>query len=302
VADPNGAATSQQTAELIRKVKRIHIASRRAVDSMMAGSYRSVFRGSGVEFEEVREYSPGDEVKAIDWKVTARMGRPYVKLYREERELSVMLLVDMSRSGLFGAGDSLKRNAAVELASVLAFNAIRNNDKVGALLFTDRVERYIPPKKGSAHVWRVLRELLAFEPEGKGTDVAAALDFMGKVTRKRSVAFLISDFLAEGYLQSLKRANRRHDCIAVAVTDPGDFALPPAGLLEAEDPETGERFLLDCSDRRTREVYAAERRRFLDETLGGFKRARIDCIELSTQASAVDALQGFFRYRERRAR
>ncbi len=288
--------------DLIKKIKRIHIASAKAVDTAMSGHYRSVFRGSGIEFEEVREYSPGDEIKAIDWKVTARMGRPYIKMYREERELVIMLLVDMSASGLFGSTDNLKRDAATEIASVLAFNAIRNNDTVGAVLFTDKVEKYIPPKKGSAHVWRVIKEILSFTPESKGTDIACATEFLSKVMRKRAVTFVISDFLAQGYSDSLKRANRRHDCIAVVVNDPADFALPEAGIFEVEDLETGQTALVDCSDKQTRQaytVYQKQRRELLRKELS---RAKVDSMELSTDGSPADVLHAFFRTREKRIR
>jgi len=290
------------TPELIKKIKRIHIASGRVVDSMMAGHYRSAFRGSGIEFEEVREYSPGDEVKSIDWKVTARMGRPYVKLFREERELVIMLLVDLSASARFGTTSSIKIETTTEVASILAFNAIRNNDKVGAVLFTDRVERYIPPKKGSAHVWRVIKEILSFRPRGKGTDIDRAAGFLAKVCRKKTVSFLISDFVATGYIQALKRLNRRHDLIAVLVSDPGDFRLPSGGVLETEDLETGRRVLVDCSDRSTREAFARRQETWYQETCDTLTGAKIDHIELHTDGSTSDALYTFFRYREKRLR
>ncbi len=286
--------------ELIRRIKRIHIRSGRMVDTMMAGQYRSVFRGSGIEFEEVREYSPGDEVKSIDWKVTARMGRPYVKLFREERELLLMLLVDVSGSGGFGTTEALKRDTAAEVAAVLAFNAIRNNDKIGAVLFTDAVERYVPPKKGASHVWRLVKELLSHSPERRGTDIGLATDFLAKVSRKRTVTFIISDFMDRDYIASLKRVARKHDVIAVFVSDPGDDRLPEAGILEAEDLESGRRYLLDCSDPATREAYAARRQAWRARTVEDLGRAGIDTIHLSTDASVADALRAFFRRRERR--
>ncbi len=288
--------------ELIKKIRRIHIRSARAVDTLLAGQYRSVFRGSGVEFEEVREYQPGDEVKSIDWQVTARLGRPFVKLYREERELTIMLLVDLSGSTEFGTIDSLKREKATEFAAVLAFNAIRNNDRVGAILFTDQVERYVPPKKGSAHVWRVIKEIVSHEPRSRGTDLGAAADFLSKVCRKKAVAFFISDFLCTDYLSSLRHAGRRHDCIAVAVTDPGDRSLPQAGILEIEDLETGARAWVDCSDPATRRVWETMQRQRQEQTFEGLKRAGIDAVELPGTGSAVDVLRGFFRARERRLR
>lgn len=296
--------------EIIKKIKKVHIKSARMVNTMMAGQYRSIFRGSGIEFEEVREYSPGDDVKSIDWKVSARMGRPYVKLYREERELVVMLLMDMSASEGFGTTDNLKKDIAAEIASILAFNAIRNNDKVGAILFTDRVEKYIPPKKGSAHVWRVIRELFSFEPEHTGTDIREAVAFLGRVSRKRTVSFLISDFLSpeqsatseKPYLRQMKSISGRHELIAVMLSDPGEFHLPEAGILTLRDFETGRQILVDASDASTRQHYHAHRTWNYAQTLQSLKTADMDCIEISTAGSVVDALNHYFRFREKRKR
>jgi len=290
------------TTEQIRAIRRLQIVTRRQVDEVLSGRYRSMFRGQGMEFEEVREYQPGDEVKSIDWKVTARMGRPYVKRYREERELTVMILLDVSGSMGFGATSESKRAAAAELAAVLAVSAMKNNDKVGLILFSDRVELYVPPKKGSAHAFRIIREMLAFEPEHRGTDPGEAVAFLSKVLRRRSVAFLLSDLLAEGYVQAFQRANRRHELVALAVTDPGDFSLPEAGLLSTVDLETGEEVLIDCFDRRTREEYARQRRGLYDQATGYLKRAGIDMIQVSTGGSATAALEAYFRTRERRFR
>ena len=286
--------------DIIKKIKKIHIRSGRMVNTMMAGQYKSVFRGSGIEFEEVREYSPGDEVKSIDWKVSARMGRPYIKLYREERELVVMLLVDMSASGGFGTSDRLKREAAAEIASILAFNAIRNNDKVGAILFTREVEKYIPPNKGSAHVWRVIKEFFAFQPRHRGTDISTAVGYLGRVARKRTVAFLISDFISPDYVRPLKITAKRHELIAVLLTDPGEFQLPPGGVVAMDDLETGEHLLLDASDATTRQRFQALNREAYGRTRELLKTADIDCIEIDTAASAADALIRYFRQRERR--
>ncbi|MFH1993594.1 MAG: DUF58 domain-containing protein [Pseudomonadota bacterium] len=266
---------------------------------MMAGQYKSVFRGSGIEFEEVREYTPGDDVKSIDWKVSARLGRPFVKLYREERELIVMLLIDMSASGYFGTSGSLKQEIAAEVAAVLAFNAIRNNDKVGAILFTDRVEKYIPPMKGSSHVWRVIKELFAFEPQHKGTNIQDAIGYLGRVSRKRTVAFLISDFLSRDYSHQLKIAGKRHELIGVLVSDPGEFYLPAAGILSVQDLETGEQLLLDAFDPKTRQRFEAMKvaeYRAAKETL---KASDIDCIEIKTNDSVADVLRKYFHYREK---
>jgi len=269
---------------------------------MMAGHYRSVFRGMGIEFEEVRDYTPGDDIKHIDWMVSARMGRPYVKRYREERERVVMLLLDVSASGCFGTTENLKKETAAEIAAVIAFNAIRNNDKVGAVLFTDQVEKYIPPKKGSAHVWRVIREFFAFEPERNGTDVGTTLAYLGRVCRKKTVSFLISDFLSPDFLHQLRIASKKHELIAIVLSDPGEFLLPPGGILTARDLETGEDILLDASDGKTRRGYETLMRKAYRERLALFKKADVDAIEISTDGSAVDALTRYFRYREKRTR
>ncbi len=286
--------------ELIQKIKQIHIRTGRLVNTVMAGDYQSAFRGSGIEFEEVREYSPGDEVKSIDWNVTARSGRPFVKLYREERELVLWLLVDMSASGAFGTGPASKRDRMAETAAILAFSAILSNDEVGAILFTDRVERYVPPKKGAAHVWRVIKEVLSHRPAGTGTDLDSALRFFGKVARKRSVAFLISDFLSAGYGRQLAVAARRHDLIGVLVSDPGDFTLPGAGLVPLQDLESGRTQVVDASDPATRRAFAAARRAEYESALDLLRRADVDRIEVSTGSPLAEPLLRYFRYRERR--
>ncbi len=296
--------------DIIKKIKKIHIKAGRRVNTLMAGQYKSVFRGAGIEFDEVREYFPGDEVKSIDWKVSARLGRPFVKRYQEEREQVVMLLLDMSGSGLFGTAEALKRETAAEVASILAFNAIRNNDKVGAILFTEGVEKYIPPQKGSAHVWRVIREMFSFQPSRRGTDLKVAVDYLGRVCRKRTTAFLISDFLVGSpgagdpvdAARMFRSAALRHELIAVVVSDPGEFRLPESGLLLVEDAETGEVAHLDASDRRTREQFETHRRQEYDAILDGLKRARIDAIPMDTTQDAGDVLTRYFRIRERRKR
>jgi len=293
------------TSELIKKIKRVHIKTGRRVNTMMAGQYRSVFRGTGIEFEEVREYSPGDEVKSIDWKVSARLGRPFVKLYREERELIVMLLVDMSASGLFGTGAGLKRELAAEIAGILAFNAIKNNDKVGVVLFTDTIERYIPPKKGSSHVWRVIKEIFSFEPVRKGTDIPEAVSYFGRVSRKKTVCFLISDFLSPGILDQtrlLRIAAKKHEFIAVLLSDPGDFNLPSAGILCAQDLETGELIEFDASDRKTRDRFHQHQTDQYRHSLETIKAVEMDCIEIGTSDDVADVLTRYFRYREMRKR
>jgi uncharacterized protein (DUF58 family) len=293
------------SAEIIKKIKKVHIRTGRTVNTLMAGQYKSVFRGSGMEFEEVREYAPGDEVKSIDWKVSARLGRPFVKRYREERELIVMLLVDLSASGRFGTQESTKQETAAETAAILAFNAIRNNDKVGAILFTDRVERYIPPQKGSGHVWRVIKEVFAFQPQHRGTDISEAVGFLGRVCRKRSTAFVISDFIVPGgevVDRQMRSTARKHELINVLVSDPGEFALPTGGIVTVRDLETGRLVKLDAFHAESRKAFEQRQHRAYDRVRAAFKAADLDCIEISTADSAADELTKYFRYRERRKR
>jgi uncharacterized protein (DUF58 family) len=292
--------------EIIKKIKRIHIKSSRLVNTMMAGQYKSVFRGTGIEFEEVREYTPGDEVKSIDWKVSARLGRPFVKRYREERELIVMLLVDMSASGRFGTTEQLKIDTAAETASILAFNAIRNNDKVGLILFTSEVEKYITPKKGSAHVWRVIKEIFSFEPQYRGTDIESAVRFLGQVSRKKCIAFLISDFITpesgRRFRQQLRTVARKHELIGICITDPGEFRLPGGGILQVQDLETGARLYLDASHAGTRKLFKARKDASHQKGLQRLKSAEIDYIEIGTDKTVADALVNYFRIREQRRR
>ena len=288
--------------ELIRKIKKVHFKSGRLVNTMMAGQYKSVFRGSGIEFEEVREYTAGDEVKDIDWKVTSRMGRPYVKRYHEERELIVMLLMDISASGYFGTRDNLKTETAAEIASILAFNAIKNNDKVGAILFTDIIEKYIPPKKGSAHVWRVIKEFFSCKPQNKGTDIENAVNYLGKVGRKKTVSFLISDFISKDFFRELKIASKKHEIIGILLSDPGDFHLPGGGIVAMKDLETGGNILTDASSKTTRKQFEMSARHSYQKRLDILKGLDIDCIEINTCASVPEALSKYFRYREKKFR
>jgi uncharacterized protein (DUF58 family) len=288
--------------ELIKKIKRVHIRSGRLVNTLMAGQYRSVFRGTGMEFEEVREYTPGDDVKDIDWKVSARMGRPYIKRYREERERVIMLLLDLSASMQFGTRNSVKTDVAAETASILAFNAIRNNDKVGALLFTDRVEKYIPPQKGSGHVWRVIKEFFSYTPQHSGTDIGTALDYLGRVCRKRTVSFLISDFISGDYLRQLKIISKKHEIISILLSDPGDFSLPPGGVVTSRNRETGGLISFDAFDRRARTQYSAAAQASYRSITDGLKSADVDCVEIRTESAVADALTRYFRIREKRMR
>ncbi|MFH1154582.1 MAG: DUF58 domain-containing protein [Pseudomonadota bacterium] len=286
--------------EIIKKIKRVHLASSRTVNSLMAGQYRSVFRGVGIEFEEVREYSPGDEIKSIDWKVSARLGRPFVKVYREERERIVMLLVDMSASQRFGTLSGLKLEKAAEAASVLAFSAIKNNDKVGVIFFTDKVEKYIPPKKGASHIWRLIKEMFTYEPESRGTDLTAALDFLATVSRKRTVTFIVSDFLTDFRVNTLKTVQRRHEVIGVMIHDHGDTHLPEKGIVTLECFETGDILVLDASDKKTRVFYknrVQDMHRSVMETL---KRCKVDVIDMDTREPVSDTLTAYFRLREKR--
>ena len=272
----------------------------------MAGQYRSVFRGAGIEFEEVREYAPGDEVKSIDWKVSARLGKPFIKRYREEREQIVMLVVDMSASGGFGTTDRTKREKTAEMAAIIAFNAIRNNDKAGAILFTDKVEKYIPPKKGAGHVWRLIREIFTFSPSRSGTDITGAVGYLARVCRKRSVAFLISDFLVADFGKEqalrIKAAAKSHEMINVIVSDPGEFRLPSGGIVSFRDLETGKTLLVDAWHKETRNEYEKKMLAHYNRIHEALKSLDMDVLELSTRHDAADVLTKYFRVRERRKR
>jgi uncharacterized protein (DUF58 family) len=286
--------------DLVKRIRRIEIGTRRALDSGLAGQYHSVFKGRGMAFSEVRQYQPGDEIRTIDWNVTARLQAPYVKVFTEERELTVMLLVDVSASGDFGSQEKSKAEVAAEIAALLAFSAIKNNDRVGLLLFTDRVERFIPPKKGRRHVLRVVSEILSFRPEGRGTDIAAALDFHQRLMRRTAVTFLVSDFLDTGWEKAIRLCNQRHDLVPVVLTDALEESLPAVGLVYAEDAETGEPILIDTTSSRVRKRYeeaARDRRETRDRAL---RRLGIDKIDIRTEADYVRALVSFFRVRARR--
>jgi len=287
-------------ADILKKVRHIQIRTRRTVNDVLAGRYSSVFKGRGMEFDEVREYQVGDDVRTIDWNVTARTGHPYVKRFVEERELTVMLVVDVSASGAFGSTERLKSELAAELCALIAFSAIRNNDKVGLVLFTDRIELFVPPKKGKRHVLRVIRELLYFEPAGRRTDISMALDYLNRVTRRHAVVFLVSDFLDQQYARRLTLANRRHDLVAVAVTDPRELELPRIGLIELEDAETGAMTVIDTWSRRATRRYAREAEHETAERRRLLRRLGVDSIEINTGRPYVPELIKFFRMRERR--
>jgi uncharacterized protein (DUF58 family) len=256
---------NQDPREILKKIRRIELRTRRLVNASFSGRYHSVFKGRGMNFEEVREYTAGDDIRTIDWNVTARMNAPYVKKFTEERELTVMLLVDVSASGSFGSVELSKRELAAEVAAILAFSAINNSDKVGLLLFSDDVELFIAPKKGRLHTLRLIREMLYFQPRGKQTNLAAALEYLNTVMSRRAVVFLISDFLAPDYTKPLTVSSRRHDVVAMPVLDPGEERLPDVGLVTFEDAETGEQIEINTSSSSVRSAFAAEKRRRLDK-------------------------------------
>ncbi|MBT3327132.1 MAG: DUF58 domain-containing protein [Gemmatimonadales bacterium] len=286
--------------EILKKVRRIEISTRGLVNEVFSGEYHSVFKGRGMSFAEVREYQYGDDIRSIDWNVTARSGSPFVKIFEEERELTVMLLFDVSGSGDFGTRERLKSEVAVEICALLAFSAIKNNDKVGLIIFSDQVEKFVPPRKGRRHVLRVLRELLYHEPQGKGTDIAGALEYLTHVQRKKAVSFLVSDFQDEGFEKALAVAGRRHDLIAVRLGDQRERDLPELGFVELEDPETGERVVVNTSGKgfrsRFRDLAAAAQLR----TNKMLRKSKVDVIDIETGQPYVKPLMRFFRERASR--
>jgi len=286
--------------EILKKVKRIEIATRGIVNEVFSGEYHSVFKGRGMEFSEVREYQIGDDIRTIDWNVSARTGHPYVKVFEEERELTVMLLVDVSSSSNFGTATQMKGEIAAELCAVLAFSAIKNNDKVGLIIFSDKIEKFIPPRKGKQHVLRVIREILYFRPEDSQTDLNIALEYLIKVIRRRSIVFLISDFLTENYQKALQVANKKHDVIAMDIIDPREVELPNIGLIELEDAETGETILIDTTNAQVRSSFfvGSERDRLEREKF--FKSIGVDNITIHTDRSYVEPIVKFFRMRAKR--
>ncbi len=286
--------------ELLQNIRRIQITTSRMVTDVFAGHYHSVFKGQGMEFEEVREYQPGDDIRSIDWNVTARTGNPFVKKFMEERELTVMLLLDMSASSFFGTANKLKSRLAAELCSLFALSAIKNNDRVGLIAFTDRIEKFVPPRKGLSHVLRIIREALYIKPEGKGTDIPGALEYLSKTANRRTVSFIISDFHAKGYRQSLSIANKRHDIIALSITDPRELELPDVGILDLEDAETGEVFAIDTASAAVRKQYKANSLRLIGERLDTFRSTNVDHIDIRTDVPYTKELYKFFRMRERR--
>ena len=310
--------------EILKKIRQIEIRTNRIVTETLAGAYHSVFKGQGMNFDEVREYQPGDDVRSIDWNVTARMNHPFIKKFVEERELTLMLIVDVSGSGLFGSRGQSKRELAAEIASVLAFSAIRNNDKVGLILFSDEVEKFIPPRKGRSHVLRVIREVLFFEPKRRGTDLNQALEFFLRVQSHKAITVIVSDFLgspvtqrragenrprpqmmlleslAQASFTMLRQANRKHDLVAVQVTDPRELELPELGRLIFQDAETGEIVEVNTGDRRKRQAFAERQAKAQEQLLRLFRRASIDAIQLHTDRDYSVSLTRFFETREKR--
>lgn len=286
--------------DAIKKIRRIQIRTRRTVNEILAGQYQSAFKGQGMEFREVRSYVPGDDIRLIDWNVTARTGEPHVKVMAEERELTVALLVDMSGSGRFGSVSRLKNELAAELCAVLALSAINNNDKVSLLIFTDDLELYVPPQKGSRHVLRIIREVLYFQPKGRATNITRALNYLNRVISRKAVVFLVSDFMDQGYEDALRVTAKRHDVIAVSVSDPREMSLPDVGRVAVADAETGREILINTGDRKLREAYAQKAREETAAREEIFRRNRIDSLRLSTDKSYVDELYRFFKLRERR--
>ncbi len=286
--------------EILKKVRQIQIRSSRLVNDVLAGEYVSVFKGRGMEFEEVREYQAGDDIRTIDWNVTARMGHPYIKRFTEERELTIMFLVDLSYSGEFGSMKQFKNEIATEICALLALSAVRNNDKVGLILFTDKIEKFVPPKKGKTHVLRVIREVLYYKPENKGTDISIALEYLLKVTKRKTVCFLVSDFITAGFEHALRIANKRHDIIATSITDPRELEIPNVGFVELEDAETGEITLIDTTDRKMMERFNRFNTKNMEDRAKLFRSMGVDLIDVRTDRSYVEPIMQFFRAREKR--
>ena len=286
--------------EILKKIRRIEIRTKKLVNDLFSGEYHSTFKGQGMEFEEVRKYEPGDDIRLIDWNVTARTGYPYIKKFKEERELSVVLLVDASSSGKFGTRERFKSETAAELGALLAFSAIKNNDKVGLIIFTDKIEKFVPPQKGRAHVLRLIREILYFEPEGIGTDIGIAMEYFNKVIKRKSVVFLISDFLSENYSKPLQIANRKHDLIAIKISDPRETSFENVGMIELEDAETNEVYMIDTGSKEFRREFAARADEDIERLKREFQLINLDFINIRTDQSYIVPLINFFKMREKR--
>jgi uncharacterized protein (DUF58 family) len=286
--------------EVLKKVRRIEIRTKKLVNDLFSGEYHSTFKGQGMEFEEVRQYEPGDDIRLIDWNVTARTGYPYIKKFKEERELSVVLLFDASSSGRFGTRERFKNDTAAEMCALLAFSAIKNNDKVGLIIFTDTIEKFVPPKKGRAHVLRLIREILYFKPTGTGTNIAGALEYFSRVIKRKSVVFVISDFLSEDFYKPLQIANNKHDLIAIKVTDPREMSFDNVGLIELEDAETGEVFMIDTGSKQFRKEFSARANEDMLNMKKSFQLINLDFINVRTDQSYIVPLINFFKMRGKR--
>ena len=293
---------SQSIADILKKVQRIQIVANRSVNDLLAGQYRSVFRGRGMEFDEVREYQPGDDIRTIDWNVTARAGSPFIKRFSEERELTVLFLVDVSASGAFGSGSQSKLDVMIEMTALLMFSALKNNDKVGLQLFADDVHSYYPPRKGKGNVLRLIREMLAVEPVKRKTNLEAALQYLNRVQKRRAVVFLISDFQTEASRKALAISNGRHDLVAITVVDPREQALPDVGFITLQDAESGEIVEVDTKHPRVREMFAAKAGQRSEALTTGLRRAGVDQLAINTAEPYATSLRRFFESRERRAR
>ena len=289
-----------ETRDLLRKVRQIEIKTRGLVNQIFSGEYHSVFKGRGMEFSEVREYQYGDDIRSIDWNVSARFNHPFVKIFEEERELTVMLVVDFSRSGQFGTAQAMKNEIAAEICAVLAFSAIKNNDKVGLILFTDRIEKFVPPKKGRAHILRIIRELISFQAQGSGTSIRGALEYLNHVHKKRTIAFVISDFIDDGYDQILRIISKKHDVIAVELSDPREESLPESGLMKLTDAESGRERWVDTSDRAVRASFVKYWKDRRDQRRSLFLRSKVDAIPVRIDRPYIKPIVDFFKRRERR--
>ena len=283
--------------ELLKKVRKLEIKSRGLSSQLFSGQYHSAFKGRGMSFSEVREYQPGDDVRTIDWNVSARLNHTYVKVYEEERELTIMLVVDVSGSNDFGTQVQMKRDLVTELCAVLSFSAMQNNDKIGVIFFSDQIEKYIPPKKGKSHVLRIIRELIDFQPQHHKTDISQALKFLTNVIRKRCTAFVLSDFFASDFENALKLANKKHDVVALRVTDPREQTIPDVGLMKVKDAETGESMWVDTSDRSVRKAFEMHAKKLEEQSKLVFSRAGVDAAVLQTDRSYIQPLSNLFKRR-----
>jgi uncharacterized protein (DUF58 family) len=288
------------TSALLKKVRKIEIKTKGLSNHIFAGEYHTAFKGKGMAFSEVREYQPGDDIRSIDWNVTARYNSPFVKVFEEEREMTVMLLIDVSASGNFGTQEQFKRELATELAAILAFSAINNNDKVGVIFFTDKVEQFIPPKKGKSHILRIIREVLAFEPTGKGTDIAGALEYFSAVIKKRSICFILSDFMSKEFDRPLKIASKKHDLVALRIHDKREDTLPNVGLVPMQDAETEKMLFVDTSSKKVRDNFAKNRAQATEKLRKLFPASGVDLIDITTGTDYVKPLINFFKTREKR--